>query len=219
MLLSPINPSLVSTQGTAIGAAINLAVRSFTPNENSDKAIILITDGENHEGDAIQAAKAAADKGIHVNIVGIGDPKGAPIPVGGRTNYMKAREGNVVITKLNETMCHEIAAAGNGTYVRADNTNSSLRALQDAIEKINKTALATDKTVTKAIIAFALIFEGIIFLFWFFNSLAIRQSILHVLVMFYTFFTVRVPWALCSFLNTFCFFIHTLPFVFGFFRW
>ena len=141
MFLSSINPSMVSTQGTAIGAAINLAVRSFTPNENSDKAIILITDGENHEGDAIQAAKAAADKGIHVNIVGIGDPKGAPIPVGGSNNYMKDREGNVVITKLNETMCQEIAAAGNGTYVRADNTNSALRALQKEIEKMNKSEL------------------------------------------------------------------------------
>ena len=75
MFLSSINPSMVSTQGTAIGAAINLAARSFTPDETTDKAIILITDGENHEDDAIGAAKAAAEKGIHVNIVGMGDPK------------------------------------------------------------------------------------------------------------------------------------------------
>ena len=71
MFLSSINPSMVSTQGTAIGAAINLAARSFTPDETTDKAIILITDGENHEDDAIGAAKAAAEKGIHVNIVGM----------------------------------------------------------------------------------------------------------------------------------------------------
>ena len=141
MFLSSINPSMVSTQGTAIGAAINLAVRSFTPNENSDKAIILITDGENHEGDAIQAAKAAASKGIHVNIVGIGDLKGSPIPLDGSNNFMKDREGNVVITKLNETMCQEIAEAGNGTYVRADNTNAALRALQREIEQMNKAEL------------------------------------------------------------------------------
>ena len=137
MFLSSINPSMVSTQGTAIGAAINLAARSFTPDETTDKAIILITDGENHEDDAIGAAKAAAEKGI----VGMGDPKGSPIPIQGSNNYMKDKDGNVVITKLNEQMGQEIAAAGNGMYVRADNTNSALKALQKEIEKMNKTEL------------------------------------------------------------------------------
>lgn len=141
MFLSSINPSMVSTQGTAIGAAINLAARSFTPDETTDKAIILITDGENHEDDAIGAAKAVAEKGIHVNIVGMGDPKGSPIPIQGSNNYMKDKDGNVVITKLNEQMGQEIAAAGNGMYVRADNTNSALKALQKEIEKMNKTEL------------------------------------------------------------------------------
>ena len=141
MFLSSINPSMVSTQGTAIGAAINLAARSFTPDETTDKAIILITDGENHEDDAIGAAKAAAEKGTHVNIVGMGDPKGSPIPIQGSNNYMKDKDGNVVITKLNEQMGQEIAAAGNGMYVRADNTNSALKALQKEIEKMNKTEL------------------------------------------------------------------------------
>ena len=141
MFLSSINPSMVSTQGTAIGAAINLAARSFTPDETTDKAIILITDGENHEDDAIGAAKAAAEKGIHVNNVGMGDPKGSPIPIQGSNNYMKDKDGNVVITKLNEQMGQEIAAAGNGMYVRADNTNSALKALQKEIEKMNKTEL------------------------------------------------------------------------------
>ena len=141
MFLSSINPSMVSTQGTAIGAAINLAARSFTPDETTDKAIILITDGENHEDDAIRDDKAAAEKGIHVNIVGMGDPKGSPIPIQGSNNYMKDKDGNVVITKLNEQMGQEIAAAGNGMYVRADNTNSALKALQKEIEKMNKTEL------------------------------------------------------------------------------
>ena len=131
MFLSSINPSMVSTQGTAIGSAINLAMRSFTPSETSDKTIILITDG----------AAAAAEKNIHVNIVGMGDPKGSPIPVAGANNYMKDKDGNVVITKLNEQMCQEIAAAGNGMYVRADNTNSALKALQTEIEKMNKSEL------------------------------------------------------------------------------
>lgn len=141
MFLSSINPSMVSTQGTAIGSAINLAMRSFTPSETSDKTIILITDGENHEGDAVKAAAAAAEKGIHVNIVGMGDPKGSPIPVAGANNYMKDKDGNVVITKLSEQMCQEIAAAGHGMYVRADNTNSALKALQKEIEKMNKSEL------------------------------------------------------------------------------
>lgn len=141
MFLSSITPDMVSTQGTAIGKAINLAVRSFTPNESSDKTIILITDGENHEDDAVGAAKNALEKNIHVNIVGMGQPKGAPIPIGGGNNFMKDREGNVVISKLNEQMCQEIAAAGNGLYVRADNTNSALRALQKEIEKMNKSEL------------------------------------------------------------------------------
>ena len=141
MFLSSISPEMISTQGTAIGAAINLAARSFTPNESSDKAIIVITDGENHEDDAVGAAKMASEKGIHVNIVGIGDPKGAPISMGSANNYLKDNAGNVVITKLNEQMCQEIAAAGNGMYVRADNTNSALRALQKEIEKMNKTEM------------------------------------------------------------------------------
>lgn len=141
MFLSSINPSMVTTQGTAIGTAINLAVRSFTPSETSDKAIILITDGENHEDDAVGAAKKAAEKGIHVNIVGIGLSKGGPIPLDGNNNFMKDREGNVVVTRLNEQMCKEIAAAGDGMYVRADNTNSALRALEKEIEKMNKSEL------------------------------------------------------------------------------
>ena len=141
MFLSSISPSMVSTQGTAIGAALNLAARSFTPNETSDKTIIVITDGENHEDDAVGAAKAAAEKGIHVNIVGIGDPNGSPISIDGTNNFMKDNEGNVVVTKLNEQMCQEIAAAGNGMYVRADNTNSALKALQKEVEKMNKTEM------------------------------------------------------------------------------
>ncbi|MDH6343655.1 Ca-activated chloride channel family protein [Parabacteroides sp. PFB2-12] len=140
MFLSSINPSMVSSQGTAIGAAINLALRSFTPNEASDKTILLITDGENHEDDAIGAAKKAAEKGIHINIVGIGSPQGVPIPVGGN-NFLKDKEGTVVVTKLNEQMCQEIAAAGSGMYVRADNTNSALKAVQNEIEKMNKAEL------------------------------------------------------------------------------
>ena len=87
------------------------------------------------------AAKAASEKGIHVNIVGMGEAKGAPIPVRGSNDYMRDNAGNVVVTKLNEQMCQEIAAAGNGMYVRADNTNSALRALEKEIDKMNKSEM------------------------------------------------------------------------------
>jgi Ca-activated chloride channel family protein len=140
MFLSSINPAMVSTQGTAIGTAINLAMRSFTPDESTSKTIVLITDGENHEDNAAQAAASAAEKGVKVNIVGIGEPKGSPIPMG-NNNYMKDNAGNVVITQLNETMCREIAQAGNGLYVRADNTNSALKALQSELSKMSKSEI------------------------------------------------------------------------------
>ncbi|MDR1781295.1 MAG: VWA domain-containing protein [Tannerella sp.] len=140
MFLSSINPSMVSTQGTAIEAAINLAMRSFTPDEASSKAILIITDGENHEGDAVKAATAAAEKGIKVHVVGIGSPQGEPIPTG-NNSFLKDSEGNTVVTKLNEQMCNEIAAAGQGIYVRAENNNAALRTLQGEIDKMNKTEL------------------------------------------------------------------------------
>lgn len=133
---------MVSSQGTAIGAAINLAMRSFTPDEASSKTIIVITDGENHEDDAVKAANDAISKNTKVSVVGIGLPKGAPIPLdGSRNNFMKDNAGNVIITKLNEQMCQEIAAAGHGLYVRADNTNAALKSLQAEISKLNKTEL------------------------------------------------------------------------------
>jgi len=141
MFLSSIDPSMVPVQGTAIGSAINLAIRSFSPNEKSDKTIILITDGENHEDDAIDATKAAAEKGIKVNVLGVGLPTGAPIPIGGNNNFLKDKDGNVVISKLDEEMCKEIATAGKGIYVRTDNTNTALKVLQQEIGKMNKSEI------------------------------------------------------------------------------
>ena len=140
MFLSSITPSMVSTQGTAIGAAINLAMRSFTPDESATKTIVLITDGENHEDDAVQAATNAVEKGVKVNIIGIGTPQGSPIPVG-RNDFLKDNAGNTVVTQLNETMCQEIAQAGRGMYVRADNTNAALRALQNELDKLSKSEI------------------------------------------------------------------------------
>lgn len=138
MFLESINPSLISKQGTAIGAAINLATRSFTPQEGVGRAVIVITDGENHEGGAVAAAKAAAEKGIQVSVLGVGMPDGAPIPVEGTNDFRRDRDGNVVVTRLNEQMCQEIAKAGNGMYIRVDNTNSAEKVLNNEIAKLSK---------------------------------------------------------------------------------
>ena len=138
MFLESINPSLISKKGTAIGEAINLAARSFTPQEGVGRAIIVITDGENHEGGAVEAAKAAAEKGIQVSVLGVGMPDGAPIPVEGTNDYRRDREGNVIVTRLNEAMCQEIAKEGKGIYVRVDNSNSAQRAINQEVNKMAK---------------------------------------------------------------------------------
>ena len=144
MFLSSINPNLVPRQGTAIGTAIDLAIQSFGPNESeAGRTIIVITDGENHEDDAVGAAKLAQEKGITVNVVGIGTPEGTPIPVGGTMSFRKDKDGNVVVTKLNETMCRQIAEAGSGIYVRADNSNTALKTVSGQIGEMQKGNLET----------------------------------------------------------------------------
>ena len=144
MFLSSINPNLVPRQGTAIGTAIDLAIQSFGPNESeAGRTIIVITDGENHEDDAVGAAKLAQEKGITVNVVGMGTPEGTPIPVGGTMSFRKDKDGNVVVTKLNETMCRQIAEAGSGIYVRADNSNTALKAVSGQIGEMQKGNLET----------------------------------------------------------------------------
>ena len=139
MFLSTISPDMVPTQGTAIGRAIALAMNSFTPDQSADKAIIVITDAENHEDDAVQMAKEAAQKGIMVDVIGIGSEQGAPIPIGGNdTNLRKDNQGNVVITKLNAQLGRDIVKAGDGIYISADNTGSALRALTAEVKKMKK---------------------------------------------------------------------------------
>ena len=139
MFLESISPSLISKQGTAIGEAINLATRSFTPQEGVGRAIIVITDGENHEGGAVEAAQEAAEKGMQVFVLGVGSPDGSPIPAeNGSNNFRRDKDGNVIVTRLNEQMCQEIAKAGNGMYIRVDNTNSAEKVLNNEIAKLSK---------------------------------------------------------------------------------
>lgn len=138
MFLSNINTEIVPTQGTAIGAAINLAVESFSQQDDVNRAIIVITDGENHEDDAMGAAQNAADLGIKVYTVGMGSPRGGPIPAGGSGNFLRDREGNVVITRLDEGMLQEIATAGNGEYIAANNIRAGINNLMSELSDLEK---------------------------------------------------------------------------------
>ncbi len=141
LFLDAISTESVPVQGTAIGAAINMASKSFTPNFEGSKTIVVITDGENHEDDAVGAAKAALNDHITVNTIGMGSPQGAPIPAG--SDFLRDKSNNVVVTKLDEKMLAEIASAGGGTYVRANNTDIGLNSLFNEIEKMEKSEINT----------------------------------------------------------------------------
>lgn len=141
LFLESINTDMIPTQGTAIGTAIDLAIESFGKDEGKNKAIVIITDGENHEDDAIKAAELAAEKGIAIHTIGMGSADGAPIPVyknNVRESFRKDKDGNTVVTKLNEQALQEIAAAGNGIYVRATNSDAGLNSVLDEVSKLEK---------------------------------------------------------------------------------
>ena len=143
MFLESISPSLINKQGTNIGAALSLANRSFTPQDGVGRTIILITDGENHEGGVEQAIKSLTDKDIQINVLGIGSPEGAPIPMDDSKDFRRDKDGNIVVSRLNEQMCQDLAKAGNGVYVRVDNTNTAQKAIQQAIDKLAKADIET----------------------------------------------------------------------------
>ncbi len=137
MFLQNIDPSLIGTQGTDIARAIQVAMHSFTQQDKVGRAIIVITDGEDHEGGAEKAAEEARKKGINVFILGVGNTKGAPIP-DGQGGYMNDASGQVVMSALNENMCQQIAKAGSGTYIHVDNTSEAQDELNDALTKLQK---------------------------------------------------------------------------------
>lgn len=137
MFLQNITPGLIQTQGTNIADAIDLASKSFTQQNNVGRAIVVITDGENHEPGATEAAAAAKKKGINVFILGIGNSTGAPIPMGDG-GYLKDHSGNTVMTALNENMCKELAQAGSGQYIHVDNTSDAEKILNDDLTKLQK---------------------------------------------------------------------------------
>lgn len=172
MFLSTINPDMVPKQGTAIGSAISLAARSFTPGEGRSKAIIIITDGENHEDDPVAEAEEASEAGIVIHTIGIGSTEGVPVPfgTGGKRDYLKDADGSTVITKLDEEILKKIAVTAGGNYIRASNSNIGLEEIFSDIRKMKKDELETTMyteyndqfQIFAAIVLFFLILEFII---------------------------------------------------------
>ena len=138
MFLSSIDPSMMATQGTDIARAIDMATHSFTQEEGIGKAIIVITDGEDHEGGALESAKAAKDAGMRVYVLGVGSTKGSPIPIPGTGDYMKDNTGNTVMSALNEDMCRQVAQAGGGAYIHVENNSAAQDQLDTELDKLAK---------------------------------------------------------------------------------
>lgn len=172
MFLSTINPDMVPKQGTAIGAAINLGMRSFSPGEEKSKALVIITDGENHEDDPVSMAEEAAKAGIVIHTIGIGSVEGVPVRVivNGRRDFLKDVEGNTVISKLDEDILKKVAVSANGTYVRASNSNigldeifSEIRQMKDQeLESTMYTEYNDQFQIFAALAVFLLLFDFLI---------------------------------------------------------
>jgi len=141
MFLETISPNSVNVQGTAIGAAIDQSVASFEKTNFKNKAIIIISDGENHEDDPISAAQTAVKNNIVVHAIGMGSPDGAPIPIikGNQIiGYKKDMDGSTIVSKLDEETLRRIASVGNGTYTRATNIDIGLDKIFDDIKSMEK---------------------------------------------------------------------------------
>ena len=142
LFLSTITTDIMPVQGTAIGSAIDLSLESFDYENGTQKAIIVITDGENHEDDAVRAAKDAAEKKVVVHTIGMGSVKGSPLPIyvnGNMSGYRKDKEGSTIISKLDEKNCSDIASAGKGIFLRATNSQLNLNTLFEEINGMKKT--------------------------------------------------------------------------------
>ena len=135
MFLGNISTESVPVQGTAMGDAINTCTRSFSAQSENSRAIVVITDGENHEDDPLSAAKQAAEMGISVYTIGVGSSQGQPIPM--KDGLLKDSQGNIVVTKLDEATLKQVAQAGKGAYVHAGNDEFGLNPIIDNIRKLN----------------------------------------------------------------------------------
>ncbi|MDD7258246.1 MAG: VWA domain-containing protein [Prevotellaceae bacterium] len=142
MFMQNTDPSLIATQGTNIAEAIRISLKSFTQEDKVGRAIIVITDGEDHEGGAVEMARQAKKNGVRVFVLGVGSPKGSPIP-DADGGYMRDNSGTEVLTSLNEVMCRQIAEAGGGAYIHVDNTNAAQNKLNSELIKLQKGELSS----------------------------------------------------------------------------
>lgn len=140
MFLDNASPDLIEAQGTEIGKAVRMARRSFSKDNKAKKAIVIITDGENHDGNAIGEVEAAKKEGILVSVIGVGTEEGGPIKMDDG-NYLTDENGQMVVTKLNTGMAKEIASAAGGVFIHAEDVSGSVRAIQKSLEKLEKTEL------------------------------------------------------------------------------
>ncbi len=141
MFLDQIDPSLIRVQGTDIGGAIDLCMKCFTQKKDVSRAIFLITDGEDHEGGAEEAVKAAVKKGIHIYVLGIGTTEGAHVPIPGTSQYFIDEQGEPVVSRLNEEMCRQLAQAGKGSYIYVSNSSSAQEELAKQVDKLEKASM------------------------------------------------------------------------------
>lgn len=137
IFLNNINTGSVSVQGTALGDALTTSIKALSNENQNNKAIILITDGENHEDDPVKIAKEAKDLGITVHCIGIGSSEGKPVPLQ-NGELLKDKDGKIVVTKLDEELLVKIAEAGGGNYVRAGNSEFGLDAIVEKIHNMEK---------------------------------------------------------------------------------
>ncbi|MCM1520270.1 MAG: VWA domain-containing protein [Lachnoclostridium sp.] len=138
LFLNNISTDMVPTQGTAIGAAIDMAMNSFTPDDHFQKAIIIITDGENFEDDAIKSARRAGENGIQVDVIGMGSGKSVRIPLGNGQYMVNPANGETVFTKLDEATARQIAEAGDGIYVNGA-SSSAVNEIDEKLDTLSKT--------------------------------------------------------------------------------
>jgi len=174
MFLDQIEPSLIPRPGTAIGEAIRTALRSFSQQERKYKALILVTDGEDHDTKPLEAAKEAAKQGVRIYTIGVGSTEGEPVPAyddqGNQIGYKKDREGNVVLSKLDETTLQKIALTTNGKYHHATSAHLELDRIYRELSKLEEKTLLTrrfsqyeDRYQWLALAALAaLLIEGIV---------------------------------------------------------
>ncbi len=172
LFLDKIDTQMIPTQGTALSSALQTGLSAFTEDDSKYKVLVLVTDGEDHEGQAIDLAKQAADRGMIIHTVGVGTASGSLIPVvdkQGIRDYKRDGSGKLITSIINETILYDIAAAGNGTFVKFDNKPANFRGIMTAIDSMEKRTLKShiyseyeDRYQSFAIISMGLMVVGML---------------------------------------------------------